>query len=251
MWQNTMSLGNVQQGGQIRPVSDFQLWYNEVNVQLFHEKACKFQLGQQVTDELNPFHVTVIIPLSPVSGRNYAVAVLPADYEYLIDVRVIRQKDEYACGSLEKLPIIDQGGNAVKYTDPDYAAMAQQYAGMGLVEETVNVVDSQRWGACLTHPTKGPTWDNPKGSQDGTGFKIAPKNVQAIVLDYFRTPKSAIFGYSIVNDVVIYDPTTSDQLEWTNVIKNDFLVELVKKYASAVGDSALYQQYDNNKKQLS
>lgn len=251
MWLNTMSLCNVQQNGQIRPVSDFQAWYNEVNVLLFHAKAGKFQLGQQVTDELSPFHTTVIVPVTKVQGRNYGVIPYPADYEYLVDLRVIRQKTEAVCGSLENLPIIDSGGKTIKYTDPDFAQMVQAYAGMGLVEETINVVDSQRFGSCLAHPIKGPTWDSPKASQDGSGMKIAPVGVQAVVLDYFRTPASAIFGYTISNqDIVIYDSLTSTQLEWTNVIKNEFLVELVKKYASAVGNTELYQQYDNNKKQL-
>ena len=250
MWQATMSLCDVQQGGQIRPVTDFLSWYNSVNVDKFREKAGAFQLGQQVTDELNPFHTTVIVPLAKVPGRNYGVARLPADYEYLIDVRVIVQKAEYVCGSIERLPIIDGKGVAVSYTDPDYAQMITQFANMGVVEATINMVDAQRWGACLTHPDKAPTVNDPKGTQDGTGIKVAPVGVAGIVLDYFRTPQNATFAYTISNDIVIYDPANSQQLEWTNVIRNEFLVELVKKYASFVGDNALYAQYDNNKAQL-
>jgi hypothetical protein len=250
MWLNTMSLCNVQQNGQIRPASDFQGWYNDVSVELFHKKVAEYQLGQQVTDELNPFHKTVIVPVASVPGRNYGVAILPADYENLIDIRIIRQKSEYVCGSIEKLPIIDGKGKSVMYTDPDYAAMVQQYAGMGLVEKTVYVLDSQRWGSCLEHPDKGPSYDNPKATQDGTGFKIAPVGVQAIVLDYFSTPTNAVFAYTIsAQDIVIYNAAGSTQLQWTNIIKNEFLNELVKKYAAAIGNMELYQQYDNNKKQ--
>ena len=250
MWQSTMSLCNVQQGGQIRPVSDFLSWYNSVNVEMFHAKAGKYQLGQMVTDELNPFHVTVIVPVTPVPGRNYGVAVLPSDYEYLIDLRIMRQREENVCESVGDYPIIDLNGKSVKYMDPDYAEMMQQYASMSVAEETINVVDGQRWGACLTSRTKGPSWKKPKAVQEKSGFNIAPKGVQAVVLDYFKTPKNATFDYTVSNDIVIYNPITSQQLEWTNVIKNEFLAELVKKYASFVGDTALYQQYDNNKKQL-
>lgn len=250
MWQSTMSLCNVQQGGQIRPVTDFLSWYNSVNVDKFREKVGGFQLGQQVTDELNPFHTTVIVPLVKVPGRNYSVAALPANYEYLADVRIIAQKSEYVCGSIDRLPIIDGKGVAVPYTDPDYAAMISQFANMGVIEKTINMVDAQRWGACLDHKDKGPTVNNPKATQDATGIKVAPVGVAGIVLDYFRTPRNATFAYTISNDIVIYDPANSQQLEWTNVIRNEFLVELVKKYASFVGDNALYAQYDNNKSQL-
>ncbi len=251
MWQNTMSLCNVQQGGQIRPVTDFQNWYNEVNVEMFHAKVAKYQLDQQLTDEINPFHKTVIINVTKVSGRNYGVMPLPADYENFIDLRVIQQKSEYACNSIDRFPIIDANGKGVPYTDPDYAQMIQQYAGMGVAEETVYVVDSQRFGSCLNHPTDGPTPTEPKATQDGTGMKIAPAGIQAVVLDYFTTPTSAVFAYTIgAGDIVQYNSLGSTQLQWTNVIKNEFLIRLVMKYASFVGDNALYQQYENKLKLL-
>jgi hypothetical protein len=251
MWQSLMSLCNVQQNGQIRPVTDFLSWYNTVNVKLFREKCGAFQLGQQVTDETSPFHKTVIVPCTAVTGRNYTVAAYPADYEYLIDVRIIRQKEDGACGSLEKFPIIDGTGKTKLYTDSDYAAMAQQYAAMGLIENLVWVIDSQRFGACLSHSTKAPTWDEPKATQDGTGIKVAPLGVQAIVLDYFATPQNATFNYTISSeDIVIYVPSGSQQLQWTNVIKDEFLLNLGLKYAKYIGDMALYQQFEADLKNM-
>ncbi len=247
IWQKLMSLCNVQQNGQIRPQTDFQNWYNTVNTEMFTAKAAKFQLGQEVTDQLAPFHSSVIVKTSAVTGRNYTVAPYPADYEYLIDVRAIRQKDENPCGSLEKFPIIDQGGMARKYTDPDYAILSQQYASMGIVEKTVNVVEAAKWGGCLDHPTKGPTWDSPKATQDSAGIKVGPTGVQAIVLDYFHTPRSAVFAYTIATgDIVQYNLAGSTQLEWTSVIENEFLLRLGMKYAQAVGDMALYQQFEKD-----
>lgn len=251
MLQNTWTLCNVQQGGEIRPVSDFQNWYNQVNVEMFHNKVAKYQLGQQVTDELDPFHKTAIVNCSRVPGRNYSAMPFPADFENFIDLRVIRQKSENACGSIDNMLIINGDGESVQYVDPDYAQMVQQYAGMGLVEEGVYVVDSQRWGSCLAHATDGPTYDEPKATQDGTGMKIAPAGVQAVVLDYFSTPVNAVFAYTVgPGDIVEYNAAGSTQLQWTNVIKNEFLIRLVMKYAAFVGDSSLYQQYENNLKLL-
>lgn len=250
IWQKLMSLCNVSQNGQIRPVTDFQGWYNSANSEMFHDKVAKFQLGQQVTDELSPFLTSAIVSVTMVTGRNYGVIAYPSNYENLADLRIMRQKDEAICGSIEKLPIIDTGGKTQRYTDPDYAELIQQYAGMGLVEETVNVVDTQNWGDCLKHQSKGPTYDNPKATQDASGIKIAPKGIQAVVLDYFHTPRKAIFAYTIANDIVIYNSGGSTQLEWTNIIENEFLFRLAMKYATAIGDSNLYQQFDNSLKQL-
>ncbi len=87
--------------------------------------------------------------------------------------------------------------------------------------------------------------------QDSAGFKVAPKGVQSVVLDYLHTPRKAVFGYTIgTGDIVVYNSSTSQQLEWTGVVENEFLNELGKKYASSIGDPQLYQQFENNKRQL-
>lgn len=244
-WLQLMSLCNVQQNGQIRPQTDFQNWYNNVNTEMFHAKAAKFQLGQQVTDELSPFLSTAICPV--VNGY----VQLPADYEYVTDMRIIRQKDEQTCKPLGKFPIIDGTGKSVMFTDPDYAKMIQQYACMGVVQKSVTIIDNQRWASCLNHETKGPTMDEPKATQNKGGFNIAPSVVQGVVLDYFHTPRNAVFAYTIsVQDIVIYNPGGSIQLEWTNVVQNEFLFRLGMKYAASIGDADLYKQFENDLKNL-
>jgi hypothetical protein len=212
---------------------------------MFHAKAAKFQLGQQVTDELSPFLSSVICPV--INGY----VQLPADYEYIADLRIIRQRDESTCKPLGKLPIIDGNGESVKFTDPDYAKMIQQYASMGVVQKSVTIIDNQRWASCLEHPRKGPTFDNPKATQNENGFAIAPSMVQGVVMDYFHTPRNAVFAYTIsAADIVIYSPGGSTQLEWTNVIQNEFLIRLGMKYAKFVGETTLYQQFENDLKNL-
>ncbi len=251
IWQKLMSLCNVQQNGQIRPQTDFQNWYNTVNTEMFKAKIAKFQLNQQITDELSPFHTTAIINTTPVSGRNYMVIPLPSDYQYLIDVRAVRQKDEAKCDDIGQFPIIDGKGVFHTTDDPDYAVMIQQYAGMGIMEKTVSIIEAAKWGGCLNHPTKSPSWTDPKATQDKDGIKIAPKGVTAAVLDYFHTPRSAVFAYTIVTgDIVQYNSAGSTQLEWTSVVENEFLVRLGMKYAASIGDNTLYAQFDNQLKLL-
>lgn len=251
IWQKLMSLCNVQQNGQIRPQTDFQNWYNSVNTEMFKAKVAKFQLNQVVTDELASFHSTVIIMTTNVAGRNYMVAAYPSDYEYMIDVRVIRQKAETDCADFGLYPIIDGKGKSTMYTDPDFAGMVQNFAGMGIMEEPTDVVEAAKWGGCLSHPTKGPTWLDPKATQDKEGIKIAPKGVTSIVLDYFHTPRSAVFAYTIgTGDIVVYNSAGSTQLEWTSVIENEILTRLGMKYAAAIGDTALYQQFEEELKIL-
>jgi hypothetical protein len=94
----------------------------------------------------------------------------------------------------------------------------------------------------MEHPTKGPTYNSPKATQSGSGFFIAPKGLTTVVLDYYRTPRQAIFGYTLgAGDIVIYDPSTSQQLEWSNNMQNLFMDELKKIYAIHVNDQSIYQ----------
>lgn len=253
-WQKIMSEVNVQQGGQIRPQIDFQNWYNAINLEIFHEKAAKIQLGQQNSDELLlPFLKTVIIPVAIQSGMPWDLVSYPADYEYFSSMRVLRAKDVDTCmNNRDKSPeILLATGKSLRYTDPDYAAMLQKYAGNDMTEGIVYLADNQRWESVLSHVTKGPTYQKPKATQYSGGYKIAPKGIQAVILDYLRTPRSAVFAYTIGDgDIVQYNSGGSTQLEWSNVIQNEFLTRLKKKYGVYVQDGAIYQAGAAEKKEL-
>lgn len=239
--QKLWSATNVQQSGQIRPVSDFQNWANEINSELFHEKCAAFQLGQMNTDELQPFMKQVNILVTSLPGKSYDFVTIPSDYEYFIDMRVQRSL-------LENADIIKQDSQCVQYVDPDYAALLQRYANGNLVEANVEVVDSARWSGAVDRITKRPTFQKPKTTQTGGGFFIAPKGVQSVVLEYFRTPRACVYGYTIgTGDIIVYDANTSIQLEWTNQIQNEFLTRLIKKYGVRVRDMQVYQTAEADK----
>lgn len=251
LWQKIMSIVNVQQGGQIRPQTDFQNWLNAINKELFHEKCAKFGLNQQNADELAPFLKSVNVVVTQQPGRPYDLVQFPADYTYFANMKIIRQKDEFICGCQEQLPIIDGDGNCKQFVDPDYAALAAKYAGNNMVEKIVYLIDNQRWERALTHYTKGPSFDAPMVTQFDGGFKIAPKGISIVVLDYFRLPVDALFAYTVGDgDTVVYDAGASTQLEWTNAIQNEFLVRLEKYYGLAVQDQTILQVAMEDKKSL-
>ena len=251
MWQSTMSEVNVQQGGQIRPQIDFQNWYNAINQEIFHEWCANVELNQQNTDELSVFLTPVNVVVTPRPGSPYDFIALPPNYEYFSNMKIIRQKDENTCCFKEGLPIIDGSGKCRQYEDPDFAEMRQSVAGSGLITKLVVKVDTQRWDSCLEHPTKGPTFDNPKVVQVQGGFYIAPKGIQGVILEYYQTPQNALFAYTIVSgDVIIYNLGGSTQLQWSNVLKNEFLTRLKKKYGIYVREGEVYQAANEDKKQL-
>lgn len=250
VYQALMSEVNVQQGGQIRPVSDFMRWYNAISLELYREKVADAGINQQNNDDLAPFLEHINIVVQTVNGQ-YGLIPYPADYDAFSNLKVLRPKDGTTCGCNNKYPILDKG-KCVQIQDPDYAEMEQKFSASNLAEFTINTVDNQQWANCLSHDTKGPTFEQPKATQYSNGFQIAPAGISIVVLDYFRTPREAVFAYTIdpTTDTIIYDPTNSIQLEWSSILENEFLTRLGKKYGLHVRDSETFQMANENKKQL-
>ena len=243
LWQTLLTEVNVSQNGQIPPTT-FQNWVNEVNVEMFRDKFSSYELIQQVNDEIKlPFLTTVSIPV--VGGY----IAYPANYEYFSSAKIIRQKDIQKCINQDPLPEINTDGKCAKYTDPDYAAMAVKFATDNLITNEVQLIDNQRWTAALGHATKCPTYDNPKITQYSGGFKVAPTGIQLAILDYLHTPRAAVFGYTIsVDDILIYSAGSSTQLEWSNILKSEFIARLAKKYAKYIQSAEVFQMSENERK---
>lgn len=243
LWQALMSEVNVQQNGQIRPVADFIPWLNKISDKLFRDRVATDELSQLYADDLKPFKMRANVSVVAQPGKPYDLVPYPTDYESFANMLILRQKDTSVCACDTSAPVYESkgGGKCEKVVDLDYAAMEARYLGMNLTEVTVEKIDTQRWGSCLGHITKQPTYKNPKTTQDSTGLFIAPKGLTTVVMDYYRAPVDGVFGYVIgAGDIVIYDPGTSIQLEWSKTMKDQFMTELKKIYAIHVGDSGTY-----------
>lgn len=252
VYQALLSEVNIQQRGQVRPVADFQKWYNKINDELFRERVAAAELSQQLDDDLSPFKKVINIIVTPLPGQPYSLVRYPSDYEGFANASILRQRDtnETACDC--ELPIYEDDGQCLKIVDPDYAAMQMRYAGEQLIESVVTKIDTQRWNSCLQHSYKQPTLQSPKIVQDSSGFKIAPKAITSMVLTYYRTPRKAVFGYTLSpDDIVIYNPLTSVDLEWSSTLTGEFIARLKKIYAGHVGDGEIYQMAQNDLNQLS
>lgn len=247
-WLALLQLVNVQQNGQIPP-SVFNTWYNEVNKQLFKDLADEFQTSQVRSDLLSPFISFRLVPIAAQPGQNWGLCPYPPDYEYFIGANMLTQKQEDECFSDSRLPIIDSDGKSRKYIDSDFAEMAVNYVGANIEESQVQLIDAQRWPACMTHKTKGPTLAAPKMMQFSGGFKVAPKGIVSALVYYLHTPAESVFSGTIsAQDIFIYNSGASTQLEWSVQVLPKFLAMLQKKYAAYIGDQVMYQMGENENK---
>lgn len=252
IWQKLMSEVNVQQSGLIRPQIDFENWYNAISNELFNLYIADAERSQQIDDALRPFLKIANVIIVPQTNLPYDLIPYPADYEGFANLKILRPQKENRCFFDPQYPIIDGTGKSRKYEDPDFAQMNIQYATSTLTTNVITKIDTQRWDSCMEHPRKGPSFNAPKCMQYDSGFKVAPKNLQGAILEYYRTPRRAVFAYTIgAGDIVQYDATNSVQLEWSNsILENEFLPRLVKKYGKYIESQSMYQMGENDMKEM-
>ncbi len=233
LYQDVVSKVNTPQGGHFRPQTDFENAVNAINTELFEEKYNEWERSQDISDDLAPFLKSVNVIITSKTSESYDVVPYPPEYEHFSSARIFLGKvDGGAKGCMcEGLEIFKGGDKCQTWDDPDVAALKEQHKGDSINEIKIKKVDNGRWNAALRHVRKRPTYDNPIITQYEGGFKIAPKNLGIIRMDYLKTPKKIKFAYTTgTNDQILYDINNSIQLEWSATLKSEFLARLGKRY---------------------
>lgn len=98
----------------------------------------------------------------------------------------------------------------------------------GGTQNDATLVDNVKWREMFRpNSLNYPTLRDPKYQQIGAGIVVAPFNWGVGYLDYFHTPVQPVWGYTVVNNRQVYEPTTSVNFEWDmfaiNMIASIFL----------------------------
>lgn len=244
---------NTQQGGHVRPSRNFVDWANDISMELFKEYVPLAEKNQQIKDYLSPFLKSKNIVINTVPGAMHDIIKFPADYEHYASARVFYDSNRNGC-SCTGLPVID--GNSGKecelpYQDED--DRNKNKVGNELCEVSIIKVDNQRWGSICAHKTLFPTKESPKITQFEGGFKIAPKNIGVMVLDYYRKPVFATFNYTITNPGNIdeyyqYNENASTKLEWSPVLVSEFINRIGKKYGKFIREQFIFETSELDRK---
>lgn len=217
LWEELCQTVNTHQNGMIKPNRQFIKWVNAISIQLFEEKfAGAWQRNQKITDDLaNPFLKSFPVKVKDINNPTFDLIEYPADYGHISSVRFYHKGDfkpvEVQC---EKI-----ADNDYKYTLPNE-----------VTEQPIPYVDNNRWGAIARHKNKKPAFSRPYATQYEGGFKLMPKGVPYVIIDYFRRPVSATFLYTLgAEDQIIYNPA-SVKLEWSDLVRNEFITRLKEKF---------------------
>lgn len=245
LWKKFCADNNTFQGGMFRPERDFEPIINSISLDAFADFTAQDEKSQQIDDWLAPFANTINIIVDP-SGGNYGVAKYPKLYEAWKAARSLQHKEQCLCE--EGSDIYKDGECITNETELQKLQRVERYKA-GIFEATITKVESSKWSACLEHETKCPTFEEPKVTQFNEGFKVAPRTVSVIVLDFYKKPKEAKFAYTIApgnvqtgaGDYLIYDKANSQALEWPESMIPYFLDKLQKIYAKFTRDPILFQ----------
>jgi hypothetical protein len=182
--------------------------------------------SQEIKDNLFPFLVSQNIIVTPQQSY-YGVFNKPQDYARFSSAKIILNKNDEC---IPDKTVND--GKCVNGVEMDGALMEDYFNA--ITESEVEMIDNQRWSAVLKHLTKFPTFERPKITQLNNQFKVAPREVGVVVLNYYKKPQEAVFAYTIARpnlqtgagNQIIYNAAQSRPLEWSPTVKNEFLINL-------------------------
>lgn len=234
LWLDFVSALNLSQNGWFRPDTDFLRAVNEISIRLWNKWTGQAEKSQEEKDKLFPFLKSLNIAVSS-AGAYYGIAKKPKDYGRLASVRIVVHTSGTTCPDKN----IDEGKCDGFETKEEFE---DKYLD-NVTEYTARIIDNQKWGAFCEHKTKGPKLDNPGITQVNDSFKVAPRKVSVIALDYYVEPTPATFKYTVVagnpqtgaGDQLVYD-TTSTKLQWPEQMRNEFIEELKKWYTLYIRD---------------
>lgn len=247
LWQDFESAVNTSLNGWFRPESDFIKAVNQISLDLWNKLTAQAEKSEEIKGKLFPFLKSKNIAVDS-SGGYYGIAQKPKDYGSFASARIIvynnitmpsKEVENGKCdGFKSKEEIKDEYYDNIK-------------------EARVQMIDNQRWGSYVEHLTKGPTFEKPGMTQVNDYFRVAPRKVSVIVIDYYVKPTPATFKYTTTpgniqtgsGDQIIFNANGNVNLQWPEQMKPDFLEELIKWYAGSNRDQLLSNISAQNKAQ--
>lgn len=110
-------------------------------------------------------------------------------------------------------------------------------------EKEVEVVNEDELTQRKNSQIDPPTAIAPIAESIGFGqFQLYPIQTYAGNVKFLRRPKAPLFAYSVVSGrVIVYDPTNSIQIEWSEIYQDDVLIKALQSAGINLDDQELSQ----------
>ena len=237
LYGSFQSVANVFIGGWWKLQNDFTKACNDISNEIWVKWTREAEKSQEARDSLIPFLKSKNIIVKS-QNTYYGVAEMPENYGRYATARILVSGDN-------SYPAKDVDNGKCDGFKTDEELTEEFYDNMK--ERQVDIVDTQRWAACLNHETKYPTLLKPKMNEVDKLFRVAPRKISVIVLDYYVRPRDATFIYTTTTpnldtgagDQIIYNKKDSLPLEWNNTLRNEFIWRLGERFGAFTKDQFL------------
>lgn len=129
----------------------------------------------------------------------------------------------------------------------DFVYYLEVYHETGGKYTQIEVIDDQFLASRLSDALKKPTFKNPICSMYGQWIMFYPATLGAVHFKYFRLPRTPVWGYTIVNDVPVYNAATSVQLEWPEEVGGQLIPFILQYVAENLRENFMYQVAERQK----
>jgi hypothetical protein len=207
---NTLNFWINKFTGAYYSISELENVLDVGQMSVYEDLQPKYATSQRIKDALAPFKAYYdFLPANTVSG----VVVIPSNSNFvnLLDVQIsyqISNRTVYYQPTMlnedERAPILNSQINPVTITSPAAEVIAPRYIKM--------------------YPT-------PVASNGYTG-----------TVTYLRRPLKPVFGYTVISGrVIVYNPSTSTELEWGQNWHNVILVKALSSIGINIGEQDIQQ----------
>lgn len=240
LYNDFKGASNTWQGGHFRPLS-FEWAVYEAILEIFNEHRKIWEESQIVTDTLLPY-----FKRAQLQVKNYnegGLVPYPKDYSSFSSLRYFSRNKKGGTGKLcGDLDIMDKDTQLCRPLRPEEKAAALASIEE-LHEQTITKVDNMRWGSVAEHEFLAPSINNVYSTQYGNGFKVLPKRIGTVVLDYLAKPERAAFIYTKdPRHNIICDPEKCGKILFGDEILPELMARIKTKYASFIKDQGKYAE---------
>lgn len=235
---------NTWAKGHYRPQQfEFDLWM--AIMEIFNEGRAEWENNQLITDKNRWFFKNSQVPIEKVPQG--AMIKYPDDYVSFSSFRFFSKTQHGPGVKCKTFDIVNEDSTCRPLREEEKVELLNEEE---LFERQITKVDNQRWGSVGEHLTKYPTIKSPYGTQLEGGFKVVPKEVAYVVLNYLRVPIRPIFQYSDDGRGNIICGPNCSLLEYGPEVLPDIMSRIKMKYSSSVGDEQKYAEAGKEKREL-
>jgi len=169
------------------------------------------EITQKITEDIRPFKVWYGGPDYPqLPIDSYGRSTFPSDYAYPSSIRHKR------------------------YTNTGCSAYDKEY-------NSLEILFDDQIGDRLANSIKMPTVKDPVCVFYSDYIQFYPTTLTSVDFTYIRKPVTPIFGYTLVDDVPVYNAATSTELEWDEILHVDIARMILSKVGINLKDAEIWQ----------